>query len=129
MSFNFKDFFTTLMMTKHGKFSHAIRQNNTKKMIQLLKDEKFDYIDYQFYWDICLEEGKIESVAVLLDYSNLNPAQIDNNAIKKAFKLELFDTVDLLSTSEKVMMNLKKDDINIFNYVQRKILKNKIEIF
>jgi hypothetical protein len=111
-------------------FDQSIQNNDIEEFKSLLKDTRVEPDDCGNYTiRIAAQRGHFEITVLLLNDPRVDPTEYENKAISYAFKNENEPLTDLLWNDPIVKNTLKKDQLNLYNFLIKKDLKSKVEKF
>ena len=108
----------------------AIEENNIEKVKTLLslKKENPAY-NKNYVIGVSAEAGCLDIVKLLLEDSRVDPSDDNNYAIKLAHKNKYTNIVEILWNEKCVKNTLKQDNLELYNNLMRKDIKNKVDEF
>jgi ankyrin repeat protein len=111
-------------------FTHAIENGHLEVLKLLFEDSRtktqIEIRDY--FLNTAAKRGYLEIIKLLLNL-NLSPILECNTPISEAFKNQHNHIVDFLWSLKIVKETLKKDNLELYNILQKQDVKNKIEQF
>jgi hypothetical protein len=117
-------------MIEIEEIEKAIRKNDINKVKSLLNDKRVDPSkSNNWLIQIASKFGFFDIVELLLTDKRIDPSDIGNLAISYAYKNQYFNIVDLLWEDNRVKETLEKNEVECYQYLIKKDIKNKISHF
>ena len=117
-------------MNIQHQFNIAIERNNIKIVKNLINNIKVNPAD-NYNWAIreASENGFFDIVELLINNLKVNPTCDYNHSISIAYYHNYQDVVNLLWNLQAIKQTLKKDNLELYNKLITKDIKNKVSKF